>query len=195
MAWLEDFAEAEGAADAELLAAIAAAGEGDEGAAQPAADLPAWVREAAPLSERPADEDAQLPAEERAFEGVAGSEAPSVPEGETREEESALLAEWEAWEAAQESVAPVGEGGEPLESGTSEEGWLASFVLAESEPTQEEASLAEIGDEAALLDELVGHSLVQPVPGDEAARFALAEPVRAFVREHTPAPQAAVLRR
>ncbi len=156
--WLDETLPEEGvpqpeALDAELLAAIAAAGEGDEGAAQPAADLPAWVREAAPLSERPADEDAQLPAEERAFEGVAGSEAPSVPEGETREEESALLAEWEAWEAAQESVAPVGEGGEPLESGTSEEGWLASFVLAESEPTQEEASLAEIGDEAALLDE------------------------------------------
>lgn len=160
MAWLGDSTDAADAADAELLAAIAAAGEtemdlplGDEGAAQPAVDLPAWIQEAAPLSERPADEDAQLPVETQIFETMAASESPGAPEDEIPDQESALLAEWETWEAAQESAAPVGEGGEPFESGASDEDWLGSFARAESGPAPEETSLAEVGDKTALLDE------------------------------------------
>ena len=164
MAWLEDFPGAADAADAELLAAIAAAGEtetafppGDEEAAQPASDLPAWIQEAAPLSERPADEVAPLAAEELVSEAMAASEVSGAPEGELADQEASLLAEWETWEAVQESAAQAGEGEELSEAG----------ARAEGEPAPEEIPVARAEDKTTLLDETVAL---------EAALLATAEP-------------------
>ncbi len=166
MAWLKDSLSAEDVADADFLAAVAAAGEADfapadEEVAQPATDLPAWIQEAAPLSERATgtDEETLTPEEEQAFET-------GESEGKVAEQEAALLAEWETWEAAQETAALAGEGGEPpgSEAGTAD--WLSSFAYEEHEPPPEEMPFAEAEDETTPLDEAVA---------PEAASLASAE--------------------
>ena len=158
MSWLGDTLDGADVADADFLAAIAAAGEadlapGDEDVAQPAADLPAWIQEAAPLSERAADtgEEALTPEEEQALETLTVGE--SV--GEATDQEAALLAEWETWEATQESAAQVDEGEEPLVSESGEADWLSSFAHEERESAPEEMPPGKAEDKTTLLDETV----------------------------------------
>lgn len=153
--------------DTDLLAALAAAGQaetspGAEALAEPAPEIPDWLREAAPLPERATTEEIAQPdsamvrpAEEPSLTSEAA--APSWVE-----REPAPQTEWETLEDAQ-SLAPD----QPVESTADEaelshveaqEDWLRIFAQQDEEPLpesqQEEASAEEASGAMSGTDNL-----------------------------------------
>ena len=154
--WLDDSLDTP---DTDLLAALAAAGQaealpGVEAAAEPAPEIPEWLREAAPLPERATTEETIQPDSAMAWPTEEPSLTTEAAAPSWAEEEPVPLAEWETLEAAQ-SVAPD----QPVESATDEaevsyveaqEDWLRIFAQ------QDEELLPESQQEAAPAEEAPG---------------------------------------
>jgi tetratricopeptide (TPR) repeat protein len=142
MAWMSGVADVGEVMDADLLEALAVAGQAEAAleseepvAAQPALDLPDWILEAAPLSERPTDERAD-------GEGAEAPEALAAEAGELAAEEEpgrgpSVPAGWEAAEAAQAfdwaSAGALAEEG-AAGAGAEDSDWLDALVQPQAEP-------------------------------------------------------------
>jgi len=158
--WLEDSLDSDGE---DLLAALAAAGAQDqqpeEALAEPAAELPDWIRQAAPPAEVIADETglSGFPPDMESSEVLAEILPGDVENPAPAEEKPdlSLLAEWETVEAAQVpppdlpvEAAPQ----EVVEAGTqAEEDWLQIF--AEEQPLDYQEEPEASAEEAPLSSE------------------------------------------
>jgi tetratricopeptide (TPR) repeat protein len=163
--WLGDTLEADGD---DLLAALAAAGQQDRSPedtpAEPAAELPAWIREAAPLAESNADEAGQpgslldaAPGDEWVESEHGVTDIPILSE----KPESDLLTEWEVMEVAQTAPSDLSaeETGkeEAFPQAEIEEDWLQALAAGPMPDTQQEPQ--ETVSEAPLSEPLPSLSL------------------------------------
>lgn len=198
MSWLEDSLDGADVADADFLAAIAAASGADlvsgdeEGEAQLATDLPAWIQEAAPLSERTvmADEKGLTLEEEQALEALTSDEPLGELEDGVADQGAALLAEWETWGTAQESAALIDEGAGLLEAEAGEADWLGLPEPEESAPVSAEMLAGKLVDKTKLLDETIAleaASLAEAERQDAADHAGPGEPGDQAVEETGPA--------
>ncbi len=144
--WLGDSLDADGE---DLLAALAAAGAQDQqpesGLAEPAVELPDWIRQAAPPAEAIADEPDLLgfPPDTESGDTLADilPAETKTPAPAEEESELSLLAEWETIEAAQVTPSDFSEEASPQETveagAQAEEDWLQVFA-EELPPDQQE---------------------------------------------------------
>ncbi len=172
MVWMADVADAGEVVDAELLEALAAAGQSEIGpepdgptGAQPAVELPDWILEAAPLSGRAPDSEPDWVAAEE-LETMAAETAAGGAEVESGEP-----AGWDASEVGQ-AFDWIG-AGDLTEEGvagveTGDRDWLDSLVQLQAEPQSEwygadgvRDTFQEWQDERDVLD-------ASPTTGDEA---------------------------
>ncbi len=159
--WLGDSLDADGE---DLLAALAAAGAQDqqpeEALAEPAVELPDWIRQAAPPAEATANEPglSDFPLNIESSDTLAEilpaeTEISASPE---EEPELSLLTEWEIIEAAQVAPSDFSVEAAPQETveaaAQAEEDWLQ--ILAEEQPPDQQEEPEVSAEEAPVSAEV-----------------------------------------
>lgn len=183
--WLGDTLDADGD---DLLAALAAAGQQDQQtedtAAEPAAELPDWIREAAPLAEGIADEAGQAgslpeaaPDDEMVVSGV--TDIPVLSE----EPEFDLLTEWEVMEVAQATPSDLSAEKTGVEEAFPqaeiEEDWLQALAaepMPDTQPEIQETVSEEPSSEPLLSLAIAEGEMLAPADALSDLRASAAEP-------------------